>query len=91
MPDATPFDFTAEQRRHLKGLVAGMRAAKSVTHGGSPTMMRRPRYSPSRPKHATRPTSTESKSAHMRVLHHCPERGADPCVSQCQSEQNLRA
>ena len=60
MSDATPFDFTAEQRRYLEGLVAGMRAAKSVTHGGSPTMMRRPRYSPSRPKHATRPTSTES-------------------------------
>lgn len=33
MTDATPFDFTAEQRRYLEGLVAGMSAAKSVSLG----------------------------------------------------------
>ncbi len=33
MTDATPFDFSPEQRRYLEGLVAGMSAARAVTVG----------------------------------------------------------
>lgn len=33
MTDATPFDFSPEQRRYLEGLVAGMSAARAVSVG----------------------------------------------------------
>ena len=33
MTDATPFDFSPEQRRYLEGLVAGMSAARAVAVG----------------------------------------------------------
>ena len=33
MSDATPFDFSPEQRRYLEGLVAGMSAARAVAVG----------------------------------------------------------